>query len=472
MDELGTFWLPNDPTDHLSGRLQYSPTGKIDLSLVGKFQNTNTETRDHNRIVGLAGKSQITLEDCFSRGVQHNSPGIVESRFRANRMFIGHTFGEDDELAFQTVRIQLSHLDEWVERHGIELEEPSDTGDHSWLFSFKYVQPEEESEEFSRGKISLGQFWSRRSDSKGASICQLPFLRIDYDDLVAFSDILRDVGRVQDIVTLCIDSPVDIDQIILTRPDIESRTLSGRATGSPQHIEFRAPRLRYEPVDQRRVITYGAMLLNSDEVGRVSGLAKWIDEVENFERPLNSLMSTRHTDKIYAENRYLNIAFAAEAFHRNTQGGSYMDREEFDELLASYMEITPEARKEWLKGRLGYGNDAPLPKRLRELARQARPATRKLITDERRWVNTISRVRNELTHLGRGKSPFTGSDLYYLSESIFSVVRVEMLSKCGVSTETWARKSESTAMTWHAKRVQQAIDSTRDRLGISRASNT
>jgi hypothetical protein len=280
---------------------------------------------------------------------------------------------------------------------------------------------------------------------------------------------LSDLGRIQSLIILCIDAPVDVDRVIVRRPDIEVRALSGAPFGSPQKIEFRAPRLRYVAIEDRKTIGTYRMLLTYAELGGIKAIAKWVDAVESFQRPLNSLMSTRNTRRIYAENRFLNVASAAEAFHRNTQGGEYMPSDEFDELLAKYLEVTPDKYKEWLNGRLRHANDAPLPRRLRKLAQQARPAARDIVDKEGRWASTISQVRNELTHLGEGPSPFKGSDLFYLSESVYSVVRICMLNSCGVPSETWLEKRDAEPMTWHKERIHRAIETVREQLGLSRS---
>lgn len=332
-----------------------------------------------------------------------------------------------------------------------------------------YTAPAEENAHFSRGTLTLGQLWSYQKNLKRAKIGQRPYLRIDYGQPVPFKVILSDLGRIQDLITLCIDAPVDIDRAIVRRPDIEARALSGDPLGTPQKVEFRAPRLRYEAPKDRKTINAVRMLLTYSELGGIDAIAKWIDAVDLFQRPLNSLMSTRNTRKLYVENRFLNIASAAEAFHRNTQGGEYMPSPEFEELLAQYMALTPDKHKQWLSGRLSFANDAPLPRRLRKLAQEARPAARQLVRQEGRWASTISQVRNELTHLGRGPSPFKGSDLYFLSESVYSVVRVCMLNHCGISNDIWKEKENAEAMTWHRDRIHQAVDAVREQLGLSRS---
>ncbi|MFI7224411.1 HEPN domain-containing protein [Nonomuraea angiospora] len=464
IDSMGIFWLPGHDDDQLSGHLQFDPIDGIDLSLVGHFGRTTRTGEPVSRIVGWIESQAVTLDNCFSRGTRKRYPGIVESYYRANRIFIGHIFDEQ-EFEFQTAIIQVAHLENWVGRSGIDDTGMQNFGRVDKPYEIRFTPLKDETAPFSHGEITLGFSWRYDGDPiAGIELQQKPFLRISYEQLVGFEAIQHDISKIQDFITLCVDTPVNIDRLLLRRPDIHSRMLSGEDSGEEQVIEFRAPVLRHNPPDQRKTRHYHEMFLSYDEVGGILGIASWIDHSSKFQRALSSLMSTKHTERMYAENRFLNVTYAAEAFHRTTRGGSYMPNEEFSELLDRYIEITPEARRDWLLGRLRYANDSSLPKRLRELAKRSKIVTRPLIKDEGRWANTIAAVRNELTHLAGDKSSFEGSDLYYLSESVYAVMRVCMLLECDIPPGVLAAKRESNAASWHMERIATSIERARSGL--------
>ncbi|SDH79377.1 hypothetical protein SAMN05421869_103265 [Nonomuraea jiangxiensis] len=203
------------------------------------------------------------------------------------------------------------------------------------------------------------------------------------------------------------------------------------------------------------------MLLTFSELGGIDAVARWLDASLKFQRSLSSLMSVRNTDRIYVENRFLNVTYAAEAFHRLTEGGSYIAPDEYDAVLQAYAAITPTEHRDWFIDKLSYGNEPPLSKRMRKLAARSRPATRNLIGDAGRWAQTISQTRNELTHLAGDSRTFNNGDLYYLSESVYSVMRVCMLLESGVPESALAAKSDCNALNWHKERIRQAIDNIR-----------
>jgi len=467
-DELGLFWLPGHEEHALSGRLQFDPKGDgINLSLVGTFDNAPDDGGDSEfRIVGWRGNDKVTLDRCLSFGTNRRAPGIAESGYHANQMFVGHHF-EQDELAFQSASVLLSDLDSWVGRSGIAVEDdyPQTESRTQTIYSMAFTPPPEEACPFSRGRVKLAFGWKSRGDPiHGISFQQWPGIVIEYDQMQAFEVIRKDVGRIQDLVTLCIDAPTAMDSLILRRPDIQATVLSGEDTGFAQPIEFIARPIRYVDPYQRRPRHWHQMLLGFEELGGVEAIARWLDASQRFQRALDSFMSIKHARQMFSENRFLNVTFAAEAFHRITLGAPYMDEEAFNSLLDVYLENTPEEHCDWLLERIKHGNEPPLRKRLDQLAARAGAATRPLIGNKSRWAYTLSQVRNELTHLGTNSRVFHGADLLFLTESVYAVVRICMLMECGVSPETLTRKANSPTMTWYRERLKGTIEKVRSQL--------
>jgi ApeA N-terminal domain 1 len=345
-DELGLFWLPGHEEDALSGRLKFDPKGDgISLALVGAFDH-EPDDGSHStlRIVGWQGNDRVTLDRCFSSGRNPRAPGVPESRYYANQMFIGHHFAQD-ELAFQSASILVSNLDSWVNRSGITIEDDyPPTGSRTQpSYSMAFTPPPEETCPFSRGQLKLAFGWRPGGDPiHGISFQQWPGIKIEYDEMQAFDVIRKDVGRIQDLITLCIDAPTAIDSLILQRPDIRVKMLSGEETDFEQPIEFIAQPIRYLEPQERRPRHRHQMLLGFAELGGLEAIARWLDTSQRFQRALDSFMSIRHAKQMYAENRFLNVTFAAEAFHRIvTSGAPYMNEEAFNTLLNVYLEDTP-----------------------------------------------------------------------------------------------------------------------------------
>jgi hypothetical protein len=166
-------------------------------------------------------------------------------------------------------------------------------------------------------------------------------------------------------------------------------------------------------------------------------------------------MITKH---MYMENRFLNVTYAAEAFHRITHGGTKADDEEFQAALSACVNSAPAELQSWLRDELNHNNALTLRKRLQDLATRANPAVRPIIRDKARWSHLAAQVRNEIAHVGDKSRDLDGSDLYFLSESVYDVVRICMLQEAGVSMDVLAAKASIYAVSWYKDRLHQTLD--------------
>ena len=69
----------------------------------------------------------------------------------------------------------------------------------------------------------------------------------------------------------------------------------------------------------------------------------------------------------YLEERFMALVQGLEAYHRRTSDEKQMDQEEFEELVNNLIDQCPEEKREWLKGKLKYGNEVSLRHRLRKI---------------------------------------------------------------------------------------------------------
>jgi ApeA N-terminal domain 1 len=263
-------------------------------------------------------------------------------------------------------------------------------------------------------------------------------------------------------MALCVDAPVHLDKLILKHPDVRMLMLDGSDSGADQPIEFVSSPIPYIAPEARKVRHPHQMLLTFEEWGGLATIARWLEIAPHFQRALNSLMSVKYAEHMFAENRLMNATYGAEAFHRLTQNERYMEPTRFQQLLDAYLESTPDEYHGWLRGRVR--NDPPLVKRLTKLAGRAAGAIWPTIGTRGRWAWTLSRVRNELTRLNADSPEFDGGDLVFLTESVYAVVRICMLLDCGVPIDTLTQNADSGSVYWYRGRLAQAIEHVREQL--------
>ncbi|TDB73335.1 HEPN domain-containing protein [Micromonospora sp. KC721] len=461
IDELGIFWLAGHEEDSLTGRLRFDPEKGASVSLVGIFDHgAGAETGETTRINGWIGSKRVTLERCFLRKSNRGSTGLQRCEYHVNQIFLGHHLVEGD-LWFQTATAEWGDLDAWVgQKRSIE---PSVLEGPGAKFQFTYDPPEDQEARFSRGRIILGTAWSREVEQiKGITFSHWPRLRITYDERQGFDKIRKDVGRVQSLLSLCMDAHAIQDRLTLQRPDVRARLLSGEDAGCEEEIELLVPWLRYTKPADRKARHPHQMVLTFEGLGGIESVARWLDVSERFQEPLDSLMSVQRAEKIFAENRFLNVTFASEAFHRIMYGGTQMDQEDFDSLYRTIVASVPEQHRPWVKDKFQYANEMTLRKRMRQLAAKSGAATRLITGNIDQWAFAVSQVRNGLTHLGPVPRRFQGRDLRALSDSVYAVTRACMLIECGVRQEDLAKWAASYSASWLVESVKTAIHRVRE----------
>ncbi|MGY3515317.1 ApeA N-terminal domain 1-containing protein [Micromonospora sp. PTRAS2] len=456
IDELGLFWLTGHEEDTLTGRLRFDPEKGASVSLVGIFDNeADSDAEQMTRINGWIGSRRVTLDRCFLRRSNRGSTGLQESEYFVNQIFLGHHLIEDD-LWFQTATAEWSDLDAWAAHKGVT-EHPV-IGGPGAKFQFTYDPPEDQEARFSRGRITLSTAWSRKVEQvKGVTFRHWPVFRMAYDGPQSFNKIRKDVGRIQSLLSLCMDTHATQDRLSLQRPDVRARLLSGEDAGHEEEIELLVPWLRYTKPADRKARHPHQMVLTLQKLGGIESVARWLDVSERFQDALDFLMSVQRAEKMFAENRFLNVTFASEAFHRTMYGGTQMDQEEFDSLYRAIVASVPEQHHPWVRDKFHYANEMTLRKRMRQLAAKAGIAAKPITGNIDHWAFAISQLRNDLTHLGPAPHRIQGGDLRALSDSVYAVTRACMLIECGVRKEELAEWATSYSASWLADRVKTAV---------------
>jgi len=186
-------------------------------------------------------------------------------------------------------------------------------------------------------------------------------------------------------------------------------------------------------VGERKVVERQTwdMLFTYEQLGGVDGVAKWVSLSAELHLVIGSLMSVRHSESIYAENRMQNVALAAESLHRIRFPNEVLPPDEHAALVARLLSAVPEGDREWLEKRLEYSNEPRLRKRLRDLADFAGPAFADLVGNTRQWSFVVAKVRNALTRYQGAEPRLDG--LFYLSESVYLLVALCLMRLAGAN---------------------------------------
>jgi len=164
----------------------------------------------------------------------------------------------------------------------------------------------------------------------------------------------------------------------------------------------------------------------------------WLSHDLGFQTVKNLFFYTLYSGDTGMTNTLLNLAHALESYHRCRVGGQYVDNETYEtyrkKIVSGLPEEIPSDLKDALKGRIKYGNQFSLRKRLGDLLSSLEPNLRKLVTTkDAAFVNTVVAARNYNVHFDEEDEAHAvkGAGILYLNKRLELLLRILFLRELG-----------------------------------------
>ena len=390
LDIDGLFWLASEPEDKVAGRLTYGDENGAELDLIGSFSGITDFEKifgDSVRIQGVAGSKLLTLDGCHQSSQSLSFPGFVRERYYVSSTFVGAHFSHGESLEFVSIRLSMDHLRAWVGKTGTHVDiTPSDDSK-----GISKVVITHESLEKMTGFSHIGELEIsfpvrfHPNDSGKTWIMQNCEFGTRFSNHLSLGDVIQFCAAIQDLVTIAVDAPATVTGLTLETSNNESVEMYARLRGNQVQAKTRDVR----PAE---------MMFTFDHIGGLSGIAGWLEVSQRYGAVIGSLLGHWYLPSLYEENRFLNVAIAAEAVERiRTQE-----------------------------------QDLKFQPALERLAENAGDTFEALVDDVKSWSRELVRVRvNQIVHRGL-RGDIDGSRLYDLTESLYYLVVLCLLKECGV----------------------------------------
>lgn len=430
--ERGVFWLPSAPESHLSGELTFAEEDGFSLALTGLLDEVLRWPESIDVIVGVTLGSEVTLFDIISSGPSFSSRGVATLNIRPQKMVVGHLFEERADATFTSADVRFTQLGEWIGRSGTTYEHPRDSG----KIELRYELPETDASRFARGSVSTNFSYRQSGDAEEWRLVHYPSLCLDYDEPVDLRQVLRHVADLQGLISLCTDAPVATKELRLFRDDLKIE-VDGAVSDFNKPMLYRAPPIISVAKAEKSTVRY-EFDLSFEAIGGIQAVARWLDFADRYRPVVQRLTAVRSGRTGYMENRLMNVLAAAESFDRCKYKDGQIPPVEYETLSALIVDAVPDEHREWVAQKLEYMNEPVLRKRLQRLANENQAFIAGMLGDKPRdWASTLTSVRNLLAHLGEddASGPLSGRVMFWLNESIFSVLRVAVLRECVVDQQ-------------------------------------
>ena len=445
IEKRGFFWLPADPDDRLPGILRISDSGEVKLEVSGVFGDpsfvfqdmglgssppANGERPNLERIVGKVEKDgPVTLDVCFRQDSTLNfSDGLSSSIYHARFAFVGGDYEIGEELAFSELSLSIEGLDEWLSISGIlvewDLEHNSGSIDCHTPEAISLRLSDEIELTFSFG-LAPPSFSLLTTE---ATVSQTSYINLKLNNPQPIEHFLPLVFKLCNFLSLATDQPVSISSIIgflerETGTAEKPRSLIKVFYQSRPYAEAK-PEIRWHDM----LFTYGNVADQCEQI-----LTKWLESYETFEPAFNLYFASRSNTSQSLDVRFLHLTQAAETLHRRSCQDTVMPENEFKDVCSSILEVCPQARKEWMKGRLKYANELSLRQRIKAMVKPFRSwFGNKKETES--FITKVVDTRNYFTHYDSSLATkaASGEDLWKLCQNLEALFQLHLLGLVGI----------------------------------------
>ena len=322
--KFGYFWLPTQPEKKLPGTLVITEGGKIQLELVGLFDESaeginNFLNGDDNpkRIVGqIEGSKLVTLEDCFYTNKGFPLPrSITKSTIHADMAIVGIAYEDEESIFMNAFRFSVEGIDEWVGLTGIKVEHQIEKR----TASIAYVPPEDISLNLSNGMKLLITFSCTLPGFPNlteAKITQKTYFKLISEEKRTLSDFILSAHRITTFLSFAIDQPVCMESVSATSEAI--RTGNGNDETVPVPISLYYGSLPYTEIEPK--IDRHQMLFRFEQIreGVEHIFNKWFDAYDKISPALGLYFAARTGAYEYLDGKFLALAQGLETYHSRT----------------------------------------------------------------------------------------------------------------------------------------------------------
>ncbi|EKO3906548.1 hypothetical protein GWZ48_004039 [Vibrio fluvialis] len=426
----GYFWLPSSEIK-CPGTLTIDDGGEIELEITGQLDNNfiSPDLVQMPRIVGeIEIDGAVTLENCFYR--TRNIGNVAKSIICGHVAYIGVLYEAGEEAKFSSFSFSFDCIDEWVGITGIDVQYGKDYRSAK----VSYNRPDTINIQLVDG-FSLAIYFAYKLPSipsiSEAKISQRPVFSIKSSTERGLDDFIELSYKIVTLMCIAIDEIVSINNVT-----VESKELTTTFNDHTQPVSIKTyyPSLPYTEKKPKQNHHYMLFTYKTISEKFESILINWLTNHNNLSPALNLYFSTKNGAYRYTDSIFLALCQGIETYHRRTTSETLMPEEEFKSLVSEILENCPIEKKTWLQGRLMFGNEINLAKRITQIIQ---PFEQHFGDAEyrKRFVRKIVDTRNYLTHYSNQleKKSMKGRELWDATQKLEALYQLHILRVIGFS---------------------------------------
>jgi hypothetical protein len=456
----GQWWLPENPTNKVSGVLTFSPEAGLKLRLIGGWdynvtvpgKNGSTIVTDElqswpvvlgigdGKLVSLLGVN-VSSAKGFGVSAWFGPPDRLD--LRAHAALVGVHVDAFDEPAFVAASADVDDLTVWSRRSGIEQEIRFPSSSEEVAGEIKLSQLEPLSAEAGPLTVTLHHYswrpFSEPTRSQNLSrVRESQVIRLEREEPQHFEYWLDLLSSTADLISLSTLRPCGLISVRLFLPPApddwpEDHPLRDQ----PHEVSVYMHRL-VEPRPDDKALDLRSYVLTLDDLPFEQLMPRWLEVRDKFAAARSMILGLRYVRAGYIETRVVTAVAAAESMHRALDPAPPIPPADFKKLRKVLMEAVPPEWKSWLSDKITtHANVPSLNQRLIELVERVGDAGKRLVHEPDTWAKAAKDARNNLAHVGTAQNDL--EHLRAVADVTASVVILNLLHELGVPQDRLLR---------------------------------
>jgi len=442
----GLWWLPENPDDKICGTLKFHPVEDANLELIGSFKGPKDLNvfLQPNIILGITSNGKIiTLYKCYEYQSHISMSGFTSSSFIASVVFLGYHFEKEEDIIFDSLSLNYSHLEEWARITGFQFKIGTNSRNHLMKYEVKYNFPQKVEVKLDDFNISFDYNFTSGGDRiKEVNLKQTMFIKIEPYKPTHFDDYREDICyHIQNFLSLAVGRAV-YPLIIKGKTKACKTELSGgRVMYNDIFIFYPTKDLsdlskKLHPFDM--LFSFRDISDNFEKC-----LRNWFAKSKALQPVYDLYFGTLYNPSMYLQHEFLSLIQAMEAYHRRIHDGKYLPDDDYTHVYETLIKAIPQKiddsdfRKS-LKEKLKYHNEFSLRKRLKEVLKKCGDVMNLLIHNNEKFIEDVRNTRNFLTHYDKSieMKAKSGQELYKLNQKIKFILEICFLIELEMPMET------------------------------------
>lgn len=421
----GLWWFPQFPNHQVAGTLRFHPVDGAVLETMGdNFTGPITElfgVRDEpftgatlipqniviDTICGYTNKGDaVTLWKCVQGG-ENWAIGYVGSTIRAQAVFIGCHFEKGEDIVFDSMAINYSHLESWLGITGFSGGfRRSETGEYLGG-EIKYELPDRV--EFRVNNLNIA-FYHKLGLASDLFVDihtkQTTFVEITPDNPMHYNDYYSDIiYHLRNFLSLGTGTAVLPLVVKARNKNCTLENSKGESIPRDVYIFYTA---KGSTIGERKQIDRWDMLFRYQDIVDEfqTCLQNWFMRAEKLRPVFDLYFGIFYIPSMYVHLEFLTLAQALETYHRRMYDGMFMPLDQYETIRQTLNQAIPKTldddHRNSLKSRIQFGYEYSLRKRLKHLLTDVlapyRPTVDRLVGRHSEFINDLVNTRNYLTH--------------------------------------------------------------------------